>query len=152
MKIYMDVCCLCRPFDSKTQPRIHMEMEAVIALLDRCRLDWELVSSDVIAYEIFQIPDQNRLLHVREITSLAREIIEWDDRLEERADPLTAAGIDGMDALHVACAERAGAVFVTTDDLLIKNIKKAGNNTTIRVCNPVDLYLEAKKNEDQNTP
>jgi predicted nucleic acid-binding protein len=129
-----------------------MEMEAVIALLDRCRLDWELISSDVIAYEIFQIPDQNRLLHVREITSLARETVEWDDHLEERADILAASGIDAMDALHVACAERAGAVFVTTDDLLIKNIKRMSNNTTVRVCNPVDLYLEVKKNEDQNTP
>ena len=152
MKIYMDVCCLCRPFDSKAQARIHMEMEAVIALLNRCRLDWELISSDVIAYEIYQIPDQKRLLHVREIISLAREIVEWDDLLEERADILAKSGLDAMDALHVASAERANAVFVTTDDLLIKYIKNVGNNTTIRVCNPVDLYLEAKKNEDQNTP
>ena len=30
-----------------------MEMEAVIAILYRCRLDWELVTSDVISYEIF---------------------------------------------------------------------------------------------------
>jgi len=125
-----------------------MEMEAVIAILNRCRLDWELVTSDVISYEILQMPDQKRLLRVREITALARESIEWDDPLEERAAELMKSGIDAMDALHVASAERADAVLVTTDDMLIKNIKKVHNNTTVRVCNPVDLYLEVKNHED----
>ena len=152
MKIYMDVCCLCRPFDSRSNPRIHVEMEAVIAILKRCRLDWELVTSDVISYEILQMPDQKRLLRVREITALAREIIEWDDRLDGRAEELMKSGIEAIDALHVASAERADAILLTTDDTLIKNIKKMHNNITIRVCNPVDLYLEVKNHEDKNTP
>ena len=144
MKIYLDVCCLCRPFDSRTHPRIHVEMEAVIAILKRCRLDWELITSDVISYEILRMPDQTRLLRVREITSLAREVIEWDDHLEERAEELMKSGIEAMDALHIASAERADAILVTTDDALIKNIKKVHNNIRVRVCNPVDLYLEVK--------
>ena len=98
-----------------------MEMEAVIAILYRCRLDWELVTSDVISYEIFQIHDQKRLIRVRDITALARNSVEWDEQLDERAEELMSAGIDAMDALHVASAERAMAVFLTTDDALIKN-------------------------------
>jgi len=152
MKIYMDVCCLCRPFDSRTQPRIHVEMEAVIAILKRCRLDWELITGDVIMYEILQIPDQNRLVRVREIASLARDTIEWDDALEKRAEALVRSGIETMDALHVASAERAGAILLTTDDELIKDIKKMHSNISVRVCNPVDLYLEVKNDEDENTP
>jgi len=35
MKIYMDVCCLCRPFDNQLIPRIRYESEAVIAILNR---------------------------------------------------------------------------------------------------------------------
>ncbi len=152
MKIYMDVCCLCRPFDSRNQPRIHMEMEAVIAILYRCRLDWELVTSDVISYEIFQIRDQKRLTRVRDITALARYSIEWNEQLDKRAEELMSTGIDAMDALHIASAERARAVFLTTDDALIKNISKMQPNIITRVCNPVDLYLEVKNHEDKNTP
>lgn len=152
MKIYLDVCCLCRPFDSRTHPRIHLEMEAIISLLSRCRLDWELVTSDVISYETLQIPDHKRLIRVREITALARECVEWDDLLEVRAGELVMSGIDAMDALHIACAERSGAVFVTTDDALIKNIRKMRTSIAIRVCNPVDLYLEVKNHENKDTP
>jgi len=147
MKIYMDVCCLCRPFDERNHPRIHMEMEAVIAILDRCRLDWELISSDVISYEVLQIPDQKRLIRVRDIVALAQENIEWNDCLEQRATELEEYGIDAMDALHVACAEKSGSVLVTTDDALIKNIKREQTNITVRVCNPVDLVLEVNNNE-----
>jgi len=75
MKIYMDVCCLCRPFDARTHSRIHLEMEAVIALLDRCRSRWDLVSSDVISYEVLQIRDPKRLVNVRKILALAKETI-----------------------------------------------------------------------------
>lgn len=119
-----------------------MEMEAVIAILYRCRLDWELVTSDVISYEIFQIKDQKRLIRVRDITALAQDRIEWNEQLDQRAEELMSTGIDAMDALHVASAERAKAVFVTTDDALIKNISKMQPNIIIRICNPVDLYLE----------
>jgi predicted nucleic acid-binding protein len=128
-----------------------MEMEAVIAILYRCRLDWTLVTSDVISYEIFQIQDQKRLMRVRDITALAQDRIEWNEQLDQRAEELMSAGIDAMDALHVASAERAIAVFVTTDDALIKNISKMQPNIIIRVCNPVDLYLEVKDHEDKNT-
>ena len=128
-----------------------MEMEAVIAILYRCRLDWILVTSDVISYEIFQIQDQKRLMRVRDIPALAQDKIEWNEQLDQRADELMSTGIDAMDALHVASAERAMAVFVTTDDALIKNISKMQPNIIIRVCNPVDLYLEVKEHEDKNT-
>jgi predicted nucleic acid-binding protein len=60
-----------------------------------------------------------RLLRVREITALARVTIEWDDLLEERAEELEKSGLEAMDALHVASAERAGAIMLTTDDVLI---------------------------------
>ena len=151
MKVYLDVCCLCRPFDAKTHPRIHIEMEAVIAILNLCRFDGELISSDVISYEILQMPDQKRLRNVRKILALARETVEWDDLLEDRAGELMKSGIDAMDALHIASAERTGAVFVTTDDVLIKIIKNGNSNITIRVCNPVELYLEVKNREGKNT-
>lgn len=35
MRVYLDICCLKRPFDDQSQPRIHLEAEAVLALLWR---------------------------------------------------------------------------------------------------------------------
>jgi len=33
MRVYLDMCCLKQPFDDQPQPRIHLESEAVLALL-----------------------------------------------------------------------------------------------------------------------
>jgi hypothetical protein len=35
LRIYVDVCCLNRPFDNQTQDRIRLEAEAVILILKR---------------------------------------------------------------------------------------------------------------------
>ena len=49
MKLYFDVCCLNRPFDDKTQDRIHLESEAVKAILKHIRKgDWQWISSEVV--------------------------------------------------------------------------------------------------------
>jgi hypothetical protein len=31
MKIYLDVCCLCRPFDDHSETRVQLEAEAVLS-------------------------------------------------------------------------------------------------------------------------
>lgn len=153
MRLYLDVCCLCRPFDARNHPRINMEMEAVIAILNRCRGDWTLISSDIISYEVLQIPDQKRLQCVMDIVIYASEIIEWDDSLEDRAGEIMDHGIDAMDALHVACVERADAILVTTDNSLIKKIKRSQPLCiSVQVCNPVDLMLEVNNDEDEDSP
>jgi hypothetical protein len=42
MLIYLDMCCLKRPFDEQVQPRIRLESEATLALLS--------VESDAIQF------------------------------------------------------------------------------------------------------
>ena len=61
MRIYLDVSCLNRPFDDQTQPRIHLESEAVLMILtevDNGR--WEQVSSRMANIEIQAISDEIR--------------------------------------------------------------------------------------------
>jgi len=49
MRIYMDVCCLGRPFDDLTQGRVYLEAEAVLSILSRCESgEWILLSSGAI--------------------------------------------------------------------------------------------------------
>ena len=42
MKVYLDVCCLNRPYDDQTQDRVHLECEAVLLILSRLdkQADW----------------------------------------------------------------------------------------------------------------
>jgi len=72
-------------------------------------------------------------MNVRRILALAKETVAWDDRLEIRAAELADNGIDAMDALHIASAEEAGALFLTTDDAVIKTIKATGINISVFV-------------------
>jgi len=60
MRIYLDVCCLNRPFDDQTQDRIHLESEAVLTILNCCQSrEWQLVGSEVVDFEISKIPDED---------------------------------------------------------------------------------------------
>ena len=68
----MDVCCLNRPFDDQSQDRIRIESEAVLAILNRCLYDWELVGSEAIDYEISKIPDDERKTGVKVLAAISR--------------------------------------------------------------------------------
>ena len=49
MKIYLDVCCLNRPFDDQRQERIHFETEAlelIFKRIDKGEFHW--VISEVV--------------------------------------------------------------------------------------------------------
>jgi hypothetical protein len=151
MKIYMDVCCLCRPFDDQLIPRIRYESEAVIAILNRCPKEWELVWSSAITFEIAKIFDHQKKHYIASFAAKAGTNIPVDPAVKERAVVFMGWGVKALDALHVACAERAKAtIFLTTDDLL-KNIMSHHNDTlSIRVFNPAAWYEEVTGNESKD--
>ena len=48
-KIYLDVCCLNRPFDDQTQARIRLEAEAILMILAQCETGhWEWIGSELV--------------------------------------------------------------------------------------------------------
>ena len=72
-KIYLDVCCLNRPFDDWGQPRIRLEAEAVIAILDRCQIgDWLMVTSTALVSEFSQTPETIRKQQVMDFLAAAK--------------------------------------------------------------------------------
>jgi predicted nucleic acid-binding protein len=142
MRIYLDVCCFCRPFDDQTSNRIRVETEAVIAILKRCTDDWALIGSEVIEFEISGISDEERRKNVRSLMQFAHEHVNLDPDLVTRARSFHEQGLETFDSLHLACAERAGAVFLTTDDALIKVIKKHADKVIIETRNPVEWFME----------
>ena len=148
MKIYLDVCCLCRPFDNHRDTRIRLETEAVLAILKRCSLDWELVTSSAVLYEIGLISDPQRKANAFRLTDRASEVIRIDAALLARAEELEASGIMGMDAVHIACAEKSGSILLTTDDELVRIMKKNPLCTSICVDNPLHWLMEVNHNGD----
>ena len=147
MKIYLDVCCLNRPFDDQTQDRIHLESEAVLRILEHCQIGkWQLIGSEVIDFEISKIPDAERRHKVDSLASLAKFGVTVDEEVEERALILEKAGIKSVDALHLACAEKTEAdIFLTTDDRLLQNVFRNNKLTKIRLDNPINWLMEVMK-------
>ena len=77
MRIYLDCCCLQRPFDDQTQPRIKVEAEAVLAILASVQAgDLSLLGSEALHYEVNRIPDEGRRSEVKAALALANEYLE----------------------------------------------------------------------------
>jgi len=142
MKVYLDVCCLCRPFDDQRVNRIYLESEAVKEILTRCTQDWTLVISDAVTYEISRIRDRTRMKKARKFLEIPHEHVAITKKVSQRYHDFVKLGIDPPDALHLACAEAAGAVLLTTDDAVIKIIKKYPHHISIEVHNPVEWLME----------
>ena len=139
-RIYLDVCCLQRPFDDQRQVRVHLEAEAVkliLAQVEAGELIW--IGSEVVEFEIAQNPDPERALKAMLLAAYAgiRVSVGADERA--RAGELELLGFTGFDALHLACAESAGAaVFLTTDDKLLKSAARWVDKIRVQVANPLE--------------
>lgn len=144
MKIYMDVCCLNRPFDDQNQDRIHLEAESVLSILSFVEKGkWHLLNSDAILYEINKIPDTERKIKVRFVISLAKEYIRLNKKIFERAEQIQKIGVKSFDALHVACAEAGKAdIFLTTDDQLLKKLRQHSDKIKVKAANPLEWVEE----------
>jgi predicted nucleic acid-binding protein len=139
IKIYLDTCCLNRPFDDQSQERLRLESEAVLAILSRIEKgEWNWVGSEVLIDEIEQTPDTQKLSRTRLLSGFIQESVEIGDKEVKRAEELQNEGFQLFDALHIACAESAKAdVFLSTDDRLLKLAKKLSKLLRIRVENPL---------------
>jgi predicted nucleic acid-binding protein len=143
MRIYLDVCSLQRPLDDRSQPRINVEAEAVLTILELVESgSLELLSSEALQFEVDRTPDADRKASVREILELASQTIELVDAIEVHADSLVKAGIKPLDALHLASASWAKAdFFCTCDDRLLKKSKRL-KGLTVEVVTPLQLVAE----------
>jgi predicted nucleic acid-binding protein len=147
MKIYLDVCCLNRPFDDQSQDRVHLESEAILSILNHSRTaGWSVVGSEAIEYEITKMPDKEKRLMVQILSSVYDIYVRVDAGVEKRALELKRVGLKSLDALHVACAEKAKAgIFLTTDDNLLSKALKSEKILKVKVENPLRWVMEALK-------
>ncbi len=143
MKIYLDCCCLQRPFDDKSQPRIAVEAEAVLIILALCESDQlKLISSEALLFEINRIPDQIRKSDALTILNIAKENVKLTPKLETLAKRLMESGLKTLDALHLASASISKAdYFCTCDDQFLKKARNLEGLDTA-VVSPTELIME----------
>jgi predicted nucleic acid-binding protein len=143
-KVYLDVCCLNRPFDDQQQDRVRLEAEAVLLILKRCEAgEWQWISSAVVNYEVDNIPNQERHNRIKEIVRGAKEVQPLSDAAVERGEELKKLGLKTYDALHVACAEQASVeVLLTTDDRLVRAATRNARTLKVPVKNPLTWLQE----------
>jgi len=144
MTIYLDVCCLNRPFDDSTQDRIRLESEAVLTILSHGQTGkWILIKSEVVDLEISKIPDGDRRQKVASLSSISLSSVIVDENTEKRAAELKELGFKPIDAFHIACAEKGRAdVFLTTDDELLRKALQKKGVLKVRLENPVKWLME----------
>lgn len=145
LKIYMDVCCLNRPFDDQTQDRIRLEAEAVLSILTRCESgEWALAASNVIDMELARLTNENKAEKVRGLYSIAKTRIILSPQAIQRAEVFQQQGIRLFDSLHLAAAESyCQSILLTTDDKFLR--RAATLELDISVANPVTWLMEVLK-------
>ena len=147
MRIYMDVCCLCRPFDDLENRKVRLEAEAILEILDRCNRDWELVGSVAIDDEISLITDLEKRLKVEQKLGLINEYVELNEAIFSQLPHYQKTGLKLFDALHLACAQNGKTIFLTTDNRIITLAKKIPA-INIKVENPVHWLMEVSTDEN----
>lgn len=143
MLIYLDLCCLKRPFDDQSQARIRLESEAVLGLLAAESPEIGFVRSAALVLENAQNPVIRRAARVRQWLESAPIWTPDPAMAESRTRELMALGLRSFDALHVASAELAHVdALASCDDRCIAACRRAGAQITTRVVNVVELARE----------
>jgi hypothetical protein len=143
MLAYLDICCLKRPFDDQSQPRIHLETEAILALLDAAGRGIEFLHAAAHDLENDQNPIPSRAARVRAWMEAIPMADLKEDLLEARTTELIALGFGSFDAFHLASAEVGGAeVFATCDDRLQAAANRHAAHLKVQVVNPLKLARE----------
>jgi predicted nucleic acid-binding protein len=144
-RVYLDTSAYNRPFDDQTQPKIFLETQAVVIILQMIETKAvELISSSVLEYENSRNPHpikQEAMSRYLQLAELRQEVSEV---IRKRAEELEQKGLKAIDALHVACAEAVNSnYFITCDKRLINRC----SGLTAQVMNPADFVLEMSSDD-----
>ena len=102
---------------------------------------WQLISSEIVEFEISNTPDEGRRKELKIINGLASSIVDINDIISSRAKEFENMGLQAFDALHLACSENRADVMLTVDDQFLKNTLKI-QDLKIKVSNPLKWLEE----------
>ena len=143
-KIYLDVCCLNRPFDDWTQERIRLEGEAILSIMECIRVrKWQLATSEAIQVELEKMRNLDKLENILKLLEFAAIAINIDEEIDLRSQQLENLGFGLYDSFHIACAEVAQVnILLSTDDRLLKKALRHQGVLKIALDNPVTWLMK----------
>ena len=149
MKIYLDTCCLSRPFNDQSQLRIRRETEAVEEIFDAfINGRWTWIISEALIYEVNNNPNWIQRDRMKLQMDTANENVLMGVIEKVRSNDLEALGFKHLDARHLACAESGNVdVFLTTDDRLLRRAHRIRSELRVRVENPYEWLQEITEDE-----
>jgi predicted nucleic acid-binding protein len=120
IRVYLDTSAYHRSFDDQTQPKIFLETQAVVIILQMVEAkEVELISSSVLEYENSRNPHPIKQQAMSRYLQLAQLSQEVSEAIRKRSEELEQNGLKAIDALHVACAEAVNTnYFITCDKRL----------------------------------
>ncbi|MBR4903451.1 MAG: hypothetical protein IKZ53_02185 [Selenomonadaceae bacterium] len=126
MRIYLDNCCLGRPFDNQSFPRIFIETQAKLFIQGQIKSGKiEMATSYILHYENILCSNEAKRESVEDFLKSYSSIyidITFADKVVAKAEKFISEGIKSKDAYHVASAILAECdYFLTTDDRLMKH-------------------------------
>jgi predicted nucleic acid-binding protein len=136
MNVYLDNCCLNRPFDEQSSLIIKFETDAKLRVQELIKQGKiSLVWSFVLDYENNENPFDEIKSKIGEWKTIAVIDCDYTETILQKTLDLMRTGLRQMDAAHIACAIDAEAdCFLTTDKkILNKHIAE------IPVLNPIDF-------------
>jgi len=144
-RIYLDNCCLNRPYDDQSNLNVHLEAEAKVFVQNEIlKKKYELAWSFMMDYEISSNPFHDRRIAFFNWKNISVIDIEPLEEILAKGKDLTKKNIKKKDALHIACAINAECeYFLTTDTKLLKK-----EIPEIKLINPLDFlrqYYEGEK-------
>lgn len=140
--MYLDICCLKRPFDDPRAARIRREAEAVAEILESVENGRiRLVRSPAHDFENERNSREDRRLATSLWLQAAAVRVQYGETTAKRARELTELGFGPLDSLHLAFAEEAEVrCFLTTDDRLLARARTSRDHLRVEVASP-DHFL-----------
>lgn len=141
MRIYLDNCCLNRPFDAQDSLTVRMETEAKLQVQSMVKsgvltLGW----SYVLDFENAANPYEERRTEIQRWGEIADQCVEETPEIINAMRDAVVKGLKPLDALHLACAMAMPCeVFLTVDKGLLR---KGSLFEGIRVLNPINFVME----------
>jgi predicted nucleic acid-binding protein len=146
MTVYFDNCAIQRPMDDRSNFRIRIEAEAMIALMELVENDeLRMVSSVVLDFEINNTPDPERVEFGVNFTRLSKSNLKLTNEVINRAKVFENYGVKPIDALHLSLAVVNEIEYLCTcDDRFLRRANEIINIAT-KVILPTDLVKEILK-------
>lgn len=147
MKVYLDTCCLCRPYDDLSNSKNKIEADSILHILDWIdlgKLDW--IKSEFLEFEIAHIRSASKREKIQKFLEYNEfEFVFFNDLILNGAKELSQLGFHRADSIHVMSALEGNAdVFLSTDDGLIKKGQKNGTVLKLKFFNPSEFIYGVK--------